>query len=180
MREIEIKVRVRDTEQTLAGIQKAGIQLSAPKKQHDVVYSRPGALAGDPSENWLRVRTENDRQVTFTLKRSVTSELDSIEHETLVDSAPEITAIIKLLGYELYTEITKVRRKAQVGNIEICYDEVPGLGTFVEAEKLCAEDTDNTAVEAELWEFLEGLGLQKADQEFSGYDVLLENLKQKA
>ncbi|MEJ0073649.1 MAG: class IV adenylate cyclase [Candidatus Saccharibacteria bacterium] len=135
MREIEIKVRVKDSAGTLAALDKQGIQLGEPKKQHDVVYSRPGAIDNDPGENWLRVRTENDTEVIFTLKRSVTGELDSIEHETVVDSADEITAIIGYLGYELFSDLTKIRRKARVGDIEICFDEVPKLGTFFEAEK---------------------------------------------
>lgn len=180
MREIEIKVRVRNTEETLATLDRQGIALSEPKKQHDVVYARPGAKDNDPGENWLRVRTENDSKVIFTLKRSVTGELDSIEHEVVVDSEPEMTAIIGYLGYELFSDLTKVRRKAQYGEIEICFDEVPGLGTFMEAEKLCAEDADNVAVEAELWDLFAQLGLTQADKETSGYDVLMNRLKQEA
>jgi adenylate cyclase class 2 len=127
MREIEIKVRITDPTQTLAALEQQGIQLGKPKKQHDVVYSRPGALDNDPAENWLRVRTENDAKVIFTLKRSVTGELDSIEHETVVEDATELTAIISYLGYELFSDLTKIRRKAQHGGLEICFDEVPGL-----------------------------------------------------
>lgn len=179
MREIEIKVRVKDSAGTLAALDKQGIQLGEPKKQHDVVYSRPGAIDNDPGENWLRVRTENDTEVIFTLKRSVTGELDSIEHETVVDSADEITAIIGYLGYELFSDLTKIRRKARVGDIEICFDEVPKLGTFFEAEKLCPEDADYDSVAAELWQLAEKLGLSKADRETSGYDILMRHLERK-
>lgn len=180
MREIEIKARVRDKEQTLAALDKLGIKLGKPKKQHDVVYSRPGAIDNDPAENWLRVRTEDDSKVIFTLKRSVTGELDSIEHETVVDSAGEITAIIGYLGYEPFSDLTKIRQKVKYGEVEICFDEVPKLGTFMEAERLCTEDADNVSVEAELWELFERLGLRKADQETSGYDVLMRKLEGKA
>ena len=177
MREIEIKARVGHKDQVLAALDKLGIRLGKPKKQHDVVYSRPGAMDNDPGENWLRVRTEDDHHVTFTLKRSVTGELDSIEHETVVDSAAEITSIIGYLGYELFSDLTKVRQKAQNGDIEICFDEVPGLGTFIEAEKLCPEDADYDAVSKELWELFTRLGLDKADEETSGYDVLMRKLE---
>jgi adenylate cyclase class 2 len=173
MREIEIKVRIADPKQTLAALEQRGIQLGESKKQHDVVYSRPGAIDNDPAENWLRVRTENDTKVIFTLKRSVTGELDSIEHETAVEDATELTAIIGYLGYELFSDLTKIRRKAQHGDLEICFDELPGLGTFMEAEKLCAEDVDGAAVEAELWQFFEQLGIAPDARETSGYDVLL-------
>jgi len=173
MREIEIKVRVHQPVEILAALEKAGVQLGEPTKQHDVVYARPGAKDGDPNEAWLRVRTENDSKVIFTLKRSVSGELDSIEHETEVASETEITNIIRQLGYELFSDLTKVRRKGHAGGIEICYDEVPGLGTFLEAELLSPEDADYDVVVARLWEFAGHLGFSKADQVTSGYDVLL-------
>lgn len=177
MREIEIKVRVADTERTLAALEKLGVKLGESKKQHDVVYSRPGAIDNDPGENWLRVRTENDSKVIFTLKRSVTGELDSIEHETIVESASELTAIIGYLGYELFSDLTKIRRTGHYGDIEICFDEVPKLGTFLEAELLCEEDVDYDTVAAKLWNLCGKLGIDKSSEETSGYDVLMRKLE---
>lgn len=145
-----------------------------------MVYSRPGAIDNDPNENWLRVRTENDRKVIFTLKRSVTSESDSIEHETVVGSEAEITAIIGYMGYELYSDLTKIRQEAMYGDIEICFDEVPKLGTFIEAEKLSPENADINAVRAQLWELLKKIGASEVDEEFHGYDVLMRQLDSQA
>ncbi|HSX30814.1 MAG TPA: class IV adenylate cyclase [Candidatus Saccharimonadales bacterium] len=173
MREIEIKVRVSNSAQTLAALEELGIQLGKPKKQHDVVYARPGAIAADPHENWLRVRTENDRRVLFTLKRAVSSELDSIEHEAVVDSAAEITAIVRCLGYELFSDTTKVRRTAQYADTTLCFDEVAQLGAFMEAERVCQENVDLATIEAGLWHLMEQLGFTRADQETSGYDILI-------
>lgn len=180
MREIELKVRVTDTQNLESAIKEAGVTLSQPKKQHDVVYSRPNAVDNDPEENWLRVRTENDSTVYFTLKRSVTGEQDSIEHETIVDSEAEITSIIKYLGFELYSDLTKIRRTGHLGYIELCLDEVPRLGTFIEAEKLCADDADYDMVAEELWSVLEDLGLGRGDLETHGYDVLMRQLETKS
>jgi adenylate cyclase class 2 len=173
VREIEIKARVKDKNKTLATLEKLGIRLGVPKKQHDVVYSRPGAKDNDPGENWLRVRTENDKKIIFTLKRSVTNELDSIEHEVVVDSGAELTAIIGWLGYELFSDLTKVRQKAKFGDIEICLDEVPDLGIFIEAEKLCPDNADYQTVAKELWGLFARLNISKSQEETSGYDVLI-------
>ena len=174
MREIEIKVRVRSPEQTLAALERAGVQLGKPVTQHDVVY---GQRQADGTfvhgSNWLRVRIEDGKRVIFTLKRSVTGGLDSIEHETAVESGAEITAIIQALGYELYSDLTKIRRHGHSGDITVCYDEVPELGTFLEAELLSPEDADHEAVTARLWQFAETLGISKTDQVTVGYDVLL-------
>lgn len=173
MREIEIKARVRDKQATLQAIKDLGIILGEAKKQHDVVYGPPGENGIDDNKsNWLRIRTEDDARHIFTLKRSVTSQLDSIEHETVIEDAQEMAKIIEHLGYELFSDLTKIRRKAQFGEIEICYDELPELGTYIEAEKLCPDDVNVELIRNELWVLLEKLGISKEDEETNGYDVL--------
>lgn len=174
MREIEIKARVSKTEQTLAALQNLGIHLGEPIKQHDVVYGQKTDLGTTfiSGGNWLRIRTENETKVTFTLKRSVTGELDNIEHEVIVDNAKELEAIIANLGYSLYSDLTKIRRKTKIGDIELCYDEVTDLGVFIELEKLCPEDVNFDKVVEELWRTADQLGISKTDEETSGYDVL--------
>jgi predicted adenylyl cyclase CyaB len=173
MREIEVKAKVRSSEAILNALKEKGIELGQPIKQHDVVYSQPGAKDNQPNSIWLRIRTENDKKITLTLKQQVTNELDSIEHEVVVDNADEMFSIITLLGYELFSDLTKVRQKAKHGDIEICYDTLPDLGTFIEAEKLCPDDADAKAITTELWRLLSELGVSKNDEETSGYDVLL-------
>ncbi len=84
----------------------------------------------------------------------------------------ELKNIITELGYELYSDLTKTRRKAKVGELEICVDSVEGLGNFVEVEKLCAADAENNQVVSELWNFLSKLGVSMADGVHEGYDVL--------
>lgn len=172
MREIEIKAYVRDVPKLLAALKSKNIKLSRPHKQHDVVYGSPGSKDNEYGANWLRIRTEDDSIVTFTLKRSVVGHLDSIEHETIVDNAKELESIINYLGYELYSDLTKYRQKAQYKDIEICVDSLPGLGDFIEAERLMADDASHEEVVAELWELLTSLGISKEDEAHLGYDVL--------
>lgn len=173
MREIEVKVRLDDAKAIAAKLAQMGASLSPKTKQHDVVYCLPGSKTAMLGVNWLRLQTENDSKTTFTLKRSVTRELDSIEHETIVGNEQEMTKILKYMGYEVYSDLTKIRRKTKLGDIEICLDEVPGLGTFMEAEKLCAEDSNYQTVADELWELCNKLGVTKQDEVTSGYDVLM-------
>ena len=110
MREIEVKARIRDLDKLEKVLVEKGITLGEKLTQHDVVYEEPGNKDNEAGANWLRIRTENHKTVYFTLKRSVVGHLDSIEHETIVDDAKELEEIIKLLGYELYSDITKIRR----------------------------------------------------------------------
>lgn len=177
MREIEIKCRLHNKQQVLGALENLGVTLSKPKKQHDVVFGQPGAGDTALDANWLRIRTEDDKTVYFTLKRSVVGHLDSIEHETIVTDSAELEEIIKLLGYELYSDLTKVRQKGKYGDIEICVDEVPGLGSFIEAEKLMHKEAEHDEVVGELWKFFKKLGLDKADEVHEGYDVLERRLR---
>lgn len=173
MREIEVKVRLDDAKAIVTKLTQMGASLSPKTKQHDVVYCLPGSKTGTPGLNWLRIRTENDATSILTLKRSVTRELDSIEHETVVENEQEMNKILKYMGYEVYSDLTKIRQKTKIGDIEICLDEVPGLGTFMEAEKLCPEDSDYDTVADELWELFSALGVTKQAEVTSGYDVLM-------
>lgn len=173
MREIEIKAKVPNKASLLNTIKNAGIILSEPIKQRDVVYGQSGVADNAPNSIWLRIRTENDTKIIFTLKQQHSGGLDSIEHETEISDATELASIIKVLGFTLYSDLTKTRQKAFYNGVEICVDDVDNLGVFIEAEMLTSEDADGTAIAADLWAELERFGVNKADQVFEGYDVLM-------
>lgn len=178
MREIEIKVRLKDASETLNKLESAGVVLSKPKKQHDVVYCLPQDLHGEnlPGTNWLRIRTEDDTTVFFTLKQSVTGSLDSIEHETIVETGSELEAMLGYLGYVIYSDLTKIRRTGHYGgSIEVCFDDVSPLGSFIELEKLCEQDVDSVAVEQELFDVLSALGIEYEERMTRGYDELMND-----
>ncbi len=177
MREIEIKARVTNKQGLLKTLSDKGVVLSSPIKQHDVVYGIKDAGENSPGSVWLRIRTENDTKTIFTLKKQVQGGLDSLEHETEVADAEEMEAIIHQLGFVLYSDLTKSRQKAKIGEIEICLDEVEEIGVYIEAEKLAKEDADGDEAVKELWEILSDLGIRRADEVFDGYDVLLNRHK---
>ncbi len=172
MREIEIKATVTNKQSLINTITRAGIQLSPPIKQHDVVYGQAGVDDNAPGSIWLRIRTENDTKTIFTLKQQHSGGLDSIEHETEVTNAEELAAIISRLGFSLYSDLTKTRQKAQYNGIEICVDDVEDLGVFIEAERLAEESADAAPIVEELWAELEKFGVQRLNEVFEGYDVL--------
>ncbi|OGL21520.1 hypothetical protein A2707_05805 [Candidatus Saccharibacteria bacterium RIFCSPHIGHO2_01_FULL_45_15] len=180
MREIEVKARIENCDTVCELLIKAGYSVSDPVTQHDRVFGLPG-IAGDDDNHqpWLRLRTEkkdgNVRYI-FTLKKSVTNQLDSIEHETDIADPDELLRIFTHIGYEPYSDVTKTRRKSKIGDIELCIDVVDTLGHFIEAEKLTTEDADYTEVEAELWATLNIVGVTAVDQITDGYDVLMRHV----
>lgn len=174
MREIEIKAKVHDKDALVSAIAKKGIVLASATKQHDVVFCKPGQQDYELGSIWLRIRTEDDEKVTWTMKVDTGRKLDSIEYEVEVSDGVALEKMLLQLGNELYSDLTKTRQKAKAGDIEICVDTVDGLGVYIEAEKLCADDADYDAVAEELWKLLAEFGVTMADQETLGYDVLLK------
>lgn len=174
MREIEIKARVINRDALLAKLKSTGIQLGAAVKQRDVVYNEPGATEASSlvGYNFLRVRIQNDEKATFTLKQTIKN-LDKLEHETDIANADEMITMMQLMHYELFNDLTKVRRKAKFGEYEVCFDEVENLGTFIEVEKLCPDDVDGDVVREELWQLFEDLGITREEEVTQGYDVLM-------
>ena len=182
MREIEIKAKLLDKQSLLKRLQDAGIAVSEPVIHHDRVFGPTGVNGndGDNTAPWLRLRTETkggSTKYVFTLKKSVTSQMDSIEHETVIENDDELLKIIGYIGFEPFSNLTKTRQKATYGEIELCIDTVDGLGDFVEAEKLTAEDVEYDAVAAELWAVLEQFGISRNEYVTEGYDVLLNKLQ---
>ena len=182
MREIEIKARVNDKKELIARLIDGGVQLSDPITHHDRVFG-PNGVDGNDGANtapWLRIRTEtkgNETRHIFTLKKSVTNQMDSIEHETEVADDKELAKIIEYIDFVPYSDLTKTRQKARVGAIEVCVDTVEGLGDFIEAEILTDDKADYDSVAAELWAFLERFGVTRSDHVEEGYDVLQNKAK---
>jgi adenylate cyclase, class 2 len=181
MREIEIKARVTDGTKLQAALARQQIVLSEPVTHRDRVFGQLNEEGGGTNTlPWLRIRTETKKGVTtqiFTFKRAVTNQMDSIEHETEVVDAEELEAIILQLGFAPYSDLTKTRQKARVGEIEICVDTVEGLGEFIEAERLTPDDVDYDAVAEELWTLLESLDVSRDDHVSDGYDVLMRKIQ---
>lgn len=181
MREIEIKARIADRQAFIATLAERGVVVSEPVTQHDRVFG-PTGVDGDDGANtspWLRIRSETKDDTVkhfFTLKKSVTNQMDSIEHETEVADDSELEKIISYINFTPYSDLTKIRQKAHMGDIELCIDTVEGLGDFVEAEKLTDEDADYDSVANQLWAVLERFGIQRSDHVEEGYDVLMNKV----
>ncbi|MBH1956523.1 class IV adenylate cyclase [Candidatus Saccharibacteria bacterium] len=176
MREIEVKARLKDMTLVIDRLTGAEVTVSDPVTQRDQVFGLIGQDgSGDNQHPWLRLRTETKNNTTihiFTLKKSVTSQLDSIEHETIVDDPAELVQIIAQLGFEAYSDLTKTRRKAKIGSIELCLDTVEGLGNFIEAEQLTDDTADYDTISQGLWRLLEKYGVSRVDEVTDGYDTL--------
>ncbi len=172
MKEIEVKCKISNPERLMQKLSELGIELSAPITQEDKVYFPKGIRFEErATAPALRIR-KNNGAFLFTYKIPLANNLDKLEYESGIDNPEAMAAICEQLGFELQVSINKVRRKAEHSGYEICVDEVEGLGSYIEVEKLSA-DGDSEQIQNEIFSFMQTLGIQQEDRVFDGYDIMI-------
>ncbi len=170
-REIEVKAKVRDVKALMEKLIRLGCAFSPEISQIDRIFIPIGSSIPVPKGvNVLRLRRENGK-ILLTLKQVNNNQLDKIEHEFYVSDEEKAKDAILLLGFQESVSVEKKRKKCKLKDYEICIDTVTNLGQFIEIEKITDEETD--IVQSELFSFLESLGVDKTDQVFMGYDILI-------
>jgi adenylate cyclase class 2 len=176
--EIEVKAKLRDKATTLKKLTDLGCDFSDVKTQDDMVWvSKTGSLEDFLSNNvFLRIRVQNGEKVILTAKspkgKSGNESLVKREHEVVVSSADEARNILSLMGLQEAVRVFKKRQTAEYDGYEICLDEVEGLGSFVELEKM-ADEAGAAQIQKEMLDFLLTLGVSPEDQVKKGYDILM-------
>ena len=180
MREVEVKYHVQDVQALHLALKSAGIDLSPPVIQDDQAYAPEGWSYGDSKlgVSFLRIRAV-DGQHTFTLKRPAENALSCDEHETVVDDPEQMHKAILAMGFYPTVRITKTRQMAVLPEMSICLDEVDGIGTFLELERMVPAEVSGEQVQAELAGFVDSLGVPtcRTDQP---YDALIRAAQQSA
>lgn len=178
MREVEVKYHVQDVEALHLALKSAGIALSAPVVQDDQAYAPDGWSYGDSKlgVSFVRLRAI-EGQHTFTLKRPAENALSCDEHETAVDDPEQMHNAILAMGFYPTVRIMKTRRTAALPDMSLCLDEVEGIGTFLELERMVPAGTPGEVVQAELAGFVDGLGVvaRRTDEP---YDALVRAAQQ--
>lgn len=175
--EIETKARIRDRDALLTKLAALGCELSVPKTQDDTVYVRnTGDLATFlGNEVFVRIRVQSDGHIVLTAKQPITKSPDQLikhEHEVVVNSRDEAAAMLALMGFSPAVRTIKTRRTGHVNGYEVCFDDIDGLGTFIELE-LMGDEADGSRIQSEMGEFLASLGIAPEDRVSKGYDVLM-------
>lgn len=178
MKEIEVKAKITDKDALIEKLTALGCSFSEPITQKDKIFIPLGHdIPVENGVNVFRIREQNGKYI-LTLKQQVTNQLDCIERELNIDNPDEMIEIIKLLGFFEVSYVNKARQKSKFKDYEICLDEIDGLGSFIEVEKL-SEDGDANVIQVELFNFLESLGIPKQNQVTDGYDILLKQRTEK-
>lgn len=173
-KEIEVKARLQDPEIIINKLIGLGCTLSEPVTQHDAIFVDDNYGIFDefqPDKNLLRIRESGGKYI-LTLKQPKSNEQDAIEHETPVGDSHEMRKILEYMGLHEAVQVHKTRQKSSYNDWEICLDDVEGIGSFIEVEKV-AEDPDVEVVQKELFDFLKSLGVKDEDRVTHGYDTMV-------
>ena len=81
--------------------------------------------------------------------------------------------MLLLMNYSEVVRVSKVRRTANHEGMQICLDEVRGLGTFVEVDRM-VDEGNTEAIQEELFQFLEQSGISRDQRVLQGYDSLVK------
>ena len=138
MLEIEAKIKVESLEPIAERLGHLGARFIARQAQHDAYFFD---AAGDLTQRGcgLRLRTETADEktisiLTFKGPKQAGPYKSRPEYETTVADGEAMTHILQGLGYQTTLTVTKTRRLWTLDGCEICLDDVPPLGSFVEVE----------------------------------------------
>lgn len=176
MNEIEVKAKIPNFTDIQSKLNNLGCTFSKTLIQKDRIYLPNGIEFPDKTKGtlFLRIRDSNGKYV-LTLKKQLDTEFENIEHELIIDNPNQANDMAILLGFHEVLYVSKKRIKCKYNDLNICLDEIDGLGSFVEVEKL-TDENDTQRVKRELFEFLETLGVKTEDQVFKGYATLIYEL----
>jgi adenylate cyclase class 2 len=181
MKEIEVKARIKSIESLKEKLVSRGCVFSDPVFQDDQIFLANGIEFPDIQKETAVVRVRQSGSVCLlTLKKRLLDkdELVKLEEEVIVSDRDGAVAILQHMGYYEVVCVNKKRVECPYEDLTICLDEVAGLGSFIEVEKL-TEDDDITKTQKRLLEFLRSLGIDESDRIFQGYDTLMHALTHK-
>lgn len=176
--EIEIKARLQDKDVVMKKLTALGCAFSAATTQDDMVWVETMGSMDTFLANkvFLRIRVQDSSKVILTAKKSKALSGDESlikrEHEVVVDSADEARGILEMLGLTEAVRVVKKRQKTHHAGYEICVDDIEGLGSFIELERI-ADEHEAARIQKEMTDFLTTLGVSAEDKVSKGYDILM-------
>ena len=169
MLEVEAKVKVDSLDQVAARLESLGITQFDKLVQRDCYFDNgDNSLASN--DKGLRIRRQSSSGdektiLTYKDKRGESKYKSRPEYEVQVDDYDNMVNVLEGLGYKVVLSFVKRRQIWFLNGCEICLDELPILGCFVEIE-----GPDETAIT----ETLKMLDLSQFEHICRGYASLMK------
>lgn len=178
--EVEAKYYLHNKEEVVKQIEKLELrQIKKDKYQRDTYYSPPGKklYSGEIISEWFRIREEEGVcSLNFKQWLPIGARIQNQcnEYETIISDVVAMKNILKALGFEIEIIVEKKRNSWLTENIEICIDEVEGLGCFIELEAASfVKMEEMEAVQGSFYEFLNKIKARVGERNRVGYPYML-------
>ncbi len=178
--EVELKFRLTDNDLVIARLGDFGAVRGAVQNQVDRYFAHPVRDFAVTDEA-LRIRSIGDEN-RVTYKGPVIDTATKTRHESELTfqsgpaAAEQFARIWEQLGFRQVRVVRKSRQlyacRRHGRNLEICLDQVDGLGAFLEIETL-ADETDKVAAQQTILSVAGELQLSEPEQR-SYLEMLLE------
>lgn len=169
--EVEVKFKAYDgVENRIKQIAEFVIE----KLEEDLYFNHP-CRDFKESDEALRVRKDKEGIKVTYKGAKVDKETKSREEIKLkVDDYDKAIKLFEKLGFKAVREVVKLRKIYRIGDAIICYDEVKGLGKFVEIEIEIEGKANFEIAKQKVFEIAKQLGFDSKDSIRKSYLELLE------
>ncbi|TWT48368.1 class IV adenylate cyclase [Botrimarina hoheduenensis] len=154
MLEVELKFALADPEGFRQRLAEQGGLLADPVTQSDTYFNHP-ARDFAATDEALRLRSQGDTLVVTykgAKQPGTTKTRYELELPLVADTAVGWSELLVHLGFRQVLTVSKRRAtcswQRDNRSIEIAFDQVEGLGAFVEIEAIAQDDADRQAAEA--------------------------------
>ena len=169
--EIEAKVKVESHEAVVEKLRQHGAEFVATLDQRDTYFDDADKklLSNDKGLRVRRQVVDGIEQVVLTLKgaRAEGKYKTRPEHNIEVGNQAELVNVLGGLGFEKCMVVEKIRQMWKLNDCDVCLDQLPLLGKFVEVEGPSEAKIDKT---------LEMLGLGGLTHVGAGYARLMADV----
>lgn len=172
--EVEIKLVCQNFNDLKRKLLKLGAVLTKTKRQIDTYYNHPAKILIERGE-YLRIRKAGDKKTIAHHINLADGVNDECEIEMPADA--EIEKLLKRLGFPKLGVIDKKREQYQLGDFNICLDQVKNIGNFVEIEMMIKKGSQKEAI-AKCWQLAKKLGFSQKDKfDFWLCDIAVGKIK---
>ena len=161
--EKEIKLKVENFDNVISKLKKLNAKFLGKTFQRTIRFEK-GEGELEKKGLFLRVRKGFKNELTMKIKKNNDNVFEREEIEIEVEDTEKVRRIINNLGFDKEKIMEKNRSKWQLGEVDICLDELP-FGNFIEIE----------GEEKKIFETVEKLGLKKENKIIVTYWDLSES-----
>ena len=176
MIEMELKAVLKNKFQVREKLKEKGCKWVVVGRQEDIIYEKKDTrqVVHVPI---FRIRRCNDN-TSLTLK-VLEEDIDTAEElEVSISDGIIMDKILQIIGFSIKARIVKRREITKYKGVNICIDEVEGLGDFIEIERMSGESTDKNVVYQEMKKILFELGIEEQDLRKEKYYKMLLKKKE--